>query len=164
MNPKTIVSISLIALVSLLTPVVHAQSYSVIYTFTGMNGDGAFPNAGVALRGAALYGTTYEGGNQGVFGFGTVYQLNHAGSNWVSTPLFLFNGEDGNNPQSRVLFGPDSHLYGTTSEGGTLSQYGGAGVLFNLTPPLSICKTLIGCFWKENQLYTFDPFNYSGGA
>lgn len=164
MNLKTIVRISLITLVSLLTSVVNAQTYSVIYSFTGINGDGAFPNAGVTLRGTALYGSTYEGGNQGVFGYGTVYQLNRVGAKWVSTPLFLFNGEDGNNPQSRVLFGPDYHLYGTTGEGGDLGQYGGAGVVFNLTPPLSVCKTLIGCFWKQNQLYTFDGFQYSGGA
>ena len=58
-----------------------------------------------------------------------------------------FRGPD---PSARVVFGPDGHLYGTTTFGGTT----GVGVVFALTPPLSICKTL-SCLWKENVLHTF---------
>jgi uncharacterized repeat protein (TIGR03803 family) len=47
------------------------------------------------------------------------------------------------------VFGPDNHLYGTTIFGGQL-----AGIVFNLTPQRSICKTA-NCFWAENVLHQF---------
>jgi uncharacterized repeat protein (TIGR03803 family) len=141
-----------LALALLLSPAAQAQTFSVIHTFTGSGGDGAAPEAGVTIRAGSLYGTTVYGGNGGAYGPGTVYQMTHAGSGWTYTPIFLFPADKsgGANPQARVVFGPDGHLYGTTNDGGA-SQ---AGVVFNLTPPLSICKTVY-CSWKENVLWNF---------
>jgi uncharacterized repeat protein (TIGR03803 family) len=153
---RTIVCLNLIAFLVFLSPVAHAQTFSVIHTFTGNGGDGASPAAGVTLRAGALYGTTSQGGVGGATGPGTVYQMTHSGSGWTYTPVFLFPADKsgGANPQARVVFGPDGHLYGTTNVGGA-SQ---AGVVFYLTPPLSICKTVF-CSWKENVLWNFGAGN-----
>ncbi len=132
-------------------PDAHAQTYSVIHNFSGP-GDGALPAVGVTLRGGILYGTTAEGGMGDVYGPGTVYQLTRAGSGWAYGLIFEFpsDGSGGTHPSARVLFGPDGHLYGTTQLGGAFQK----GVVFTLTPPLSICKTL-ACFWKEKLIYQF---------
>ncbi len=53
-------------------------------------------------------------------------------------------------PEARVVFGPDGHLYGTTTTGGPTN----GGVVFYLVPPLSTCKT-VACFWTENMLHSF---------
>ncbi len=142
-----------IVLTLVAVPVARAQTFSVIHTFTGSGGDGANPESGVTLRGGVLYGTTYGGGIGGPGNrVGTVYQMTHVGSDWIYTPIFFFRGDGvgGANPTARVVFGPDGHLYGTASFGGST----GNGVVFALTPPLAICKTL-SCLWKENVLHNF---------
>lgn len=133
---------------SILARPANAQTFSVIHSFTG-GVDGSVPFAGVTLHGGLLYGTTtYSGSNE----HGTVYQIAQVGSNWITRPIFVFpgDGSGGAYPQARVLFGPDGHLYGTTNGGG---KYNG-GVVFSLTPQLSICKTA-ACFWTEKTLHSF---------
>ena len=149
MKLKSLVYFSLITVVTPLAPVV-AQTFSVIHTFSGP--EGATPFAGLTLRADGLYGTAFQGG-VGYSGNGTIYQILHVGPFWGTTPISLFS-TGGANPAARALFGPDGRIYGTTATGGTYS----AGVVFNLTPPLTICKTA-NCFWKENVLYEFQ-----GGA
>ena len=127
----------------------QAQTFSVIHNFTGTGGDGVNPDAGVTLRAGSLYGTTCCGGSNN---HGTVYQITQVGSNWVTMPISLFAG-GGFNPIARVVFGPDGHPYGTTSDSPE-----GPGRVFDLIVPLTICKTA-NCFWKENVLYKFQ-----GGA
>ena len=152
MKSKTLVCLTLLAVATLLIPAAQAQIFSVIHTFTGIGGDGANPSAGVILRAGVLYGTTYQGGLGGVNGRGTVYQMTHVGSNWNYKPIFLFpaNGSGGANPSARVVFGPDLRLYGTTTAGGSFQK----GVVFFLTAPISICRTLV-CLWKEKVIYHF---------
>lgn len=144
MKMKTLIYVSLITLVTLLDPAANAQTFSVIHTFTGSS-DGQYPEAGVSLRAGTVYGTAFTG-----FGSkGDVYQITHIGSDWITVPILLFS-PSGYNPEARVIFGPDGHLYGTTSAGGVAD----AGVIFDLVPPLTICKTA-NCSWKENILYQF---------
>jgi uncharacterized repeat protein (TIGR03803 family) len=138
---------SVSAIVFLLTvgvsPAAQAQTFSVIHTFTSGE-DGASPRAGVTIRSGILYGTARNAGN----GSGTVFQILHLGSNWVTIPISLFpNG--GANPTARVVFGPDGRPYGTTLNGGN-----GQGIVFNLSVSPTICKTA-NCFWKETVLYEF---------
>ncbi len=128
------------------SPAAQAQTFNVLYNFTG-GSDGANPHAGATMDEAGnLYGTTHGGGA----GYGTVYQLKHKGSGWTVNPLYSFTGgSDGAIPISTVVFGPDGALYSTTSFGGI-----GDGVLFKLRPSPTACKTAL-CTWSENVLYTF---------
>jgi len=69
-----------LALGTIVSPSVQAQTYSVIHTFSG-GGDGATPYAGLTMDGAgSLYGTTLFGGSTD---YGVVYRLRRSGSNWV---------------------------------------------------------------------------------
>jgi len=145
MKLKTRVFLSLITLGAFLSPAVYAQTFSVIHSFTGS--DGAYPEAGVTIRAGSLYGTTSAGGSNSA---GTVYQSMPVGPNWFTLPIFSFNGSDGEVPMGRVIFGPDGHPYGTTQIGGGEN----AGLVFDLIPPLTICKTA-SCPWKQNIVYTF---------
>ena len=132
---------SLLAVVIFLAPVVHGQTFSVIYSFT--RSDGGDPNAGVTVRAGHLYGTLYSGGASG-----SVYELTSGEFNWFSTPLSFLSG-GGFGPEARAVFGPDNHLY--TTAGDLPPNH---GVIFYLVPPLSICKT-VNCLWTENVIHRF---------
>lgn len=144
MKLKTLVCLSLITLSALLSPVAHAQSFSVIHTFLG-GSDGAIPSAGVTLAAGVFYGTTANGGVGG-----TVYQITHVGSDWMTQPISNLAGAGGNDPLDRIVFGPDGHPYGTTFGGGACNR----GIFFGLVPVATICKTAL-CFWKEKVPYQF---------
>ncbi len=143
------------AIVLVLTVVVaqpaQAQTYQVLYNFSGGQ-DGAYPEAGVTMDGGGnLYGTAYQGGNSNR---GTVYKLGRRGTGWVLTPLYNFSGQvDGGAPIAGVVFGPNGTLYGTTEFAGQLCGEG-CGVVFNVRPPASICKT-VSCPWAETVIYSF---------
>ncbi len=134
----------------------QAQTFTVVHNFTN-EGDGGGPTAGVTVdAGANLYGTTQNGGA----GFGIVYRLKHSGSDWLLTPLYSFQGgSDGSVPNASVVFGPDGSLYGTTYEGGGRNcNHDGCGTVFNLKPPLTVCKTAL-CPWNATVLYRFTGGN-----
>jgi uncharacterized repeat protein (TIGR03803 family) len=104
-----------------------AGSQSVLYSFTGTNGDGAVPQAGLVLDPQGnLYGTTEQGGdlaNCYDAGCGTVFELDTTGQ---ETVLYTFTGTagDGYWPAADLLVrDAQGNLYGTTSEGGA-SNYG----------------------------------------
>ncbi len=149
-----------------------AQALQVLHSFSfGPNGiqNGTWPLAGLTMDKAGnLYGTTSRGGHlpgQGIcdpaWGCGTVFRLS---PNGTFTVLYRFNGPDGFGPVSRVIFGPDGTLYGTTMYGGDLScnRYAnngntpGCGVVFNLKPPPSRCpRGGAPCGWTVTVLHQF---------
>ena len=141
------------ALAVVLTHSAQGQTLNLIHRFTGL--DGEYPNAGLTIDAQGrLYGTTAQGGTQR---YGTVFRLTHVGSGWVQNVLFNFSfGPDGALPLSRVIFGPDGTLYGTTSSGGDPNcQQGSCGTVFRLQPPPSACKTPI-CPWTETIIHNFE--------
>ena len=146
----------LVVIAALATPAVHAQTYTVIHTFTG-GSDGGQPYSGLTMGpGGKFYGVTSSGG---IGGYGVVYRLAHVGSGWTFTPLYHFKGgNDGAYPSARVTLGPDGALYGTTGGGG-----GGGGTVYRLAPPASACKTAI-CEWTETVLYRASTDNGYGLA
>jgi uncharacterized repeat protein (TIGR03803 family) len=88
------------------------------------NSVGALPTGGL-VQGpdGALYGTTNAG--PAPFGFGTIFKLTQSGGNWTLQTLHVFTGGndcaapiDGALPNSRLVFGPDGLLDGTTTQGG----------------------------------------------
>ena len=145
-SPMALVSLLVLTLVT--TRAAQAQTYNILHTFSG-GGDGGFPIAGLTMdRAGNLYGTANSGGA----GYGTVYQLKHKGSNWLFAPLYSFaglTGSDGAGPESRVIFGPNGTLYGTTVLGGF-----GSGTVYNLRPQAKACPNII-CPWTETVLYRF---------
>ena len=128
-----------------------AQTWRVLHNFTGET-DGGFPVAGLTIDAAGnLFGTASTGGNSScVPGCGTVFRLQHRGSGWEYSVIYSFSGSDGENPQARVIIGPDGSLYGTTVHGGSSN----AGVVFKLQPPPTVCKAVL-CAWQETVLYSF---------
>jgi uncharacterized repeat protein (TIGR03803 family) len=133
-----------------------AQTFNVIYSFN-IGALGVFPYAGVTLD---AHGNIYGTNNVYGVGYGTVYKLTYKDGAWTADLLYEFLGEnDGAFPASRVVFGPDGSLYGTTSEGGGTGCNGrGCGKIFKLMPPATICRA-VQCPWTETVLYRF-----TGGA
>jgi len=127
--------------------ITQAQTYTVLHSFTNAT-DGANPTAGVTIdRAGNLYGTTSHGG----IGHGTVYKLQRKGSSWALNPIYSFaGGAEGASPTARVILGPDSLLYGTTTYGGSQN----AGTVFRLAPSPKACSRAI-CPWTETLLYVF---------
>jgi len=158
MRHSTLIAIaSCMALVITARPV-HAQTYTVIHNFTG-GADGAEPTTGLTIDARGnLYGTANTGGHgscSGPGGCGTVFKLTRIGSGWIFTPIYTFQGApDGGGPYSRVSFGPNGTLYGTTVGGGISGCPGGCGTVYNLQPPPTACVTAL-CPWRETVLYRF---------
>ena len=123
-----------------------AWTYSMIYNFTGANGDGAAPVASVALgKNGALYGTTEYGGSAAsdsacpasylvIAGCGIVFELSPPstpGGAWTETVLHSFSGQSGDGSLPLAgLVSSSGVLYGTTSAGGTA----GRGTVFAVAP------------------------------
>jgi uncharacterized repeat protein (TIGR03803 family) len=127
-------------------------SRSVLYSFTGINGDGSFPWGSLIFDAAGnLYGTTEWGG---AFGSGTVFELiPDSGGRWKEIVLYSFTGHsDGGLPVAGLIFDAAGNLYGTTSAGG-VGTYG-SGTVFELSPA--------GNTWKETVLYGFTGTNGDG--
>ena len=157
--PRAATAALVIAIVFALTAVliqsVQAQTFKVIYNFTGGK-DQANPAAGLIMdKGGALYGTASSDPGPG---YGSVCRLQKTGSGWFLVPLYDFAaGNDGGVPLGGVVFGPDGSLYGTTEFGGgsncIISGNGrvpGCGTVFSVKPG----PTALGP-WKETVLYRF---------
>src|SRR5271165_3323647 len=131
----------------------QAQTYKVIYNFTGQN-DGGHPVGNMAIdRGGNLYGTGYAFGQ---YGFGTVYKLTKKNSSWLFAVLYAFQGGiDGAYAGNGVTIGPNGTLYGVTTFGGF-----GCGTVFNLKPPPTHPATPFSP-WNESVLYRFNDDNYN---
>jgi len=121
-----------------------AGTEKVLYSFTGIGGDGALPEYGTLARDLSgnLYGTTAGGGIYDQFcpySCGTVFKVDTSGK---ETVLYRFTGTggDGAIPWGGVVRDPAGNLYGTTINGGTY----GLGIVFKVDPA-----------GKETLLYTF---------
>lgn len=120
----------------------YAQSYAVIYNFTG-GLDGSTPYTSLTLdRNGVLYGTAFAAGQ---FNNGTAFRIVHQGSNWIFNAFWLFPGVYyGSGPDTPLVFGSDGALYGTTLNGGNVGEdcnYQGCGVPFKLQPTPEICRS-----------------------
>jgi uncharacterized repeat protein (TIGR03803 family) len=125
-----------ILIVALLAIAVQAQTYTVLYTFTG-GADGGYPQYTRLVMDAAgnLYGTTPFGGDVNCPlqtypgpGCGVVFKLDPAGN---ETVLYTFtDGADGAQPWGGVVLDNQGNLYGTAVFGGSF----GAGVIYKVDP------------------------------
>ena len=125
----------------------QAQTYKVIYNFTG-GADGAGPVAGLTIdRAGNLYGTTLRGGYLGApcqnGGCGTAFRLSRQGLGWDITTLYTFTGEDdGTLPYGRVIAGPYGSRYGIATN----------GTVFGVRVAPTTCQSP-PCAWTESVLY-----------
>jgi uncharacterized repeat protein (TIGR03803 family) len=95
--------------------------YTKLADFNGSNGSDPFGR--LVLSGSTLYGTTLSGG--GSYGGGVVFSLAMTGG--TPTPLLVFSGTNGANPECSLTLG-GSTLFGTTVNGG---KYG-PGNIFSI--------------------------------
>jgi uncharacterized repeat protein (TIGR03803 family) len=118
--------------------------YKVLHSF-GTDSDGGFIlNGLVADPVGNLFGTTHNGGSQGV---GMVFELSpQAGGLWTTRILhnFVLGGTDGLSPSAGVIMDSAGNLYGTT-EGGGAHNF---GTVFELSPTA-------GGPWTERILHSF---------
>jgi uncharacterized repeat protein (TIGR03803 family) len=113
------------------TPSAQAQTFTLLYSFTGGT-DGGNPSGGLVLDAVGnLYGTTSGGGVIGgtckiLLGCGTVFKLDTSGK---ETVLYSFTGQaDGTSPSAGLILDAAGNLYGTTPGGGA----SGSGTVFKL--------------------------------
>jgi len=109
----------------------QAQTFTIIYSFTGTT-DGGAPEAPVIMdQFGNLYGTTFERGssNNCFFGCGTVFKVDPFGN---ATVLHSFVGDstDGGHSFAGLVRDAAGNLYGTTEVGGTA----GFGTVFKIDP------------------------------
>lgn len=167
--PRIVALVSLVICAAILTisPGAQAQTYHVLYTFTG-GADGHSPDSGVIVdESGTVYGVSAGGGSTNcAAGCGTVFRLMQHGSSWLFATLYSFHGApDGYLPVG-VVKGPDGTLYGATLAGGQGScAFGtnGCGTVFNLRPPATFCHSVF-CPWNETVLYRFKGSASGDGA
>ncbi len=129
---------------------------TVIHTFTGAKmKDGDSPTGGLVMdKAGALYGITQNGGTQDN---GTLYKLTPPvapKTTWTETVLHNFTGgNDGSEPEGKLIMDAAGDLYGTTYVGGGL----GAGVVFKLK------KNAGKTTWTETVLHSFSEFDDAEG-
>ncbi len=138
----------LLALIIVATPAASAQTYKVLYNFTG-GADGANQTAGLTIDGSGnLYGTTCSYG-------GTVFRLSRSSSGWVFSTLHTFNGgSDGFCPSSRPLLAQDGTQYGATVSGGGGCGTGGCGAVYHMRPSAAALAP-----WYDTVIYRFPGNN-----
>jgi len=102
-------------------------TYSNLRHFSPTGGDGADPDTALVQgRDGVLYGTTSLGGTNGA---GAIFKINTNGTGYLVLRSFSGLAGDGKNPDSALIQGSDSVLYGTTSSGGSNDL----GTIFKLT-------------------------------
>ncbi len=106
---------------------VSAQTVTTLYSFQDNALSGANPWYVTLVQGTNgnLYGTTYNGGVDGV---GTVFSVNSAGAQKIAYS-FKAAVTDGANPTGGLTLATNGDFYGTTQQGGSVSQ----GVIFKMT-------------------------------
>jgi uncharacterized repeat protein (TIGR03803 family) len=104
-------------------------SFQVLYTFPSGNspmGPLVFDNSG------NLYGALWGGASGG----GAVFKLTPSNGSWIETDLHDFQLSDGINPNGGLVFDSAGNLFGTTLQGGTITEfcYSGCGTIWEITP------------------------------
>jgi uncharacterized repeat protein (TIGR03803 family) len=132
-----------------MTPSGNGYTESVLYNFSGPDGEGpwdglVFDNKG-NLFGTTIYGGLYNNCNADNINCGTVFELTYVvGVGWTEHVLYDFqDASDGAYPVGGLIFDSAGNLYGTTTTGGS----GGGGTVFELSPS--------GNTWTFKLLYSF---------
>ena len=119
---------------------------SLVYAFTGPDGDQPYFVDPAFDSSGNIYGTTTEGGAGLV---GNVFQVTRSGGTWTATSIHDFSTTppDGFLPGSGVVIDAAGNVYGTAEGGGLRGQ----GTVYRLSHS--------GSGWTETLIYSF-----TGGA
>lgn len=127
--------------------VFEVTTNGVLTNVISLNDNNGYVPQGPLLPGAgnSFYGTTEFGG---AFDSGTVFCATLGGASNSIMTVATFDGTNGDFPNGGLVFGPDSDIYGTTSDGGA----SGAGTVFRLWPELNITRGKNECvvFWSAS--------------
>jgi uncharacterized repeat protein (TIGR03803 family) len=103
------------------------RAFTVLYSFRGGEGDGAYPYAGVVELKGKLYGTTSAGGAYAECGrpsgCGVVYSVDELSPYHERVVHSFGSGSDGAIPYARLIH-VTGNLYGATSSGGGSAHCG----------------------------------------
>jgi uncharacterized repeat protein (TIGR03803 family) len=108
---------------------VDASDFTALYSFTNVN-DGFDLRCTLVLSSNTLYGTTYDGGENGN---GSVFKVNTDGTGFTNLYSFtaynfpITTNSDGANPEAGLILSSNT-LFGTASNGGT----NGNGTVFKV--------------------------------
>jgi len=103
----------------------HAQTFTVLHSFSTTGEDGQNPADTLLLANGKLYGTTLFGGLHS--SNGTIFQMDLKGNEVV---LYRFDGTNGSALEAGVVRDAAGNLYGTASGGGAYNL----GTVFKLDP------------------------------
>lgn len=98
-----------------------------------------------------LFGAATGGGD---YDYGLAYKLALKNQAWTFTPLYSFTGEANGYYPSGPIAGPEGAIYGVARGGINNCQYGYCGLVYQLRPTPTSCRTA-QCSWTENVLYRF---------
>ncbi len=149
LRTRTVALASLMTLAAAFTilPIAQAQTFTVLYSFTG-GLDGSSPWGQLAMDPAGnFYTGTMEGGNN--TGSGAAIKLRAVSGSWL-LPLYDFNGGIGDGVQPQVVVASDGSVFGATQAGGL----SGCGIVFYLRPSPTVQATALAR-WNETILHTF---------
>ncbi len=143
-------------------------SSTVIHRFTGLSGEGAYPQGGIVLYNGALFGSTSGGGDTACpNGCGTVFQLTPPaipGGAWSETQLLVFkNGNSGFAPSGPPVAANPNTLYATASHAANDAPRPGSaqgpvgGVVFRLTRPAGGTGP-----WTQKIIHHFEAAHLDG--
>jgi uncharacterized repeat protein (TIGR03803 family) len=133
-----------LALALITTPSTSAQTFTTLHAFIGPEGKNSYATL-VQGRDGALYGTTREGGPNGM---GVVFRIDTAGNYSI---LHAFTGPDGQLPDGGLTLGADGNFYGATQNGGSL----GGGVVYKMTPTGHV--TVLYNFGGNQAAHPYQP-------
>src|SRR5205085_8446613 len=123
-TPKSLLNFASALILFVVSPLLHAQTYTDMHDFNNTDGCCA-TNPSLLAQGedGNIYGATTSGGN----GAGNIFKITPSGT---YNSIFNFDGTHGRGPQGGLSLGFDGNFYGTTLQGGT----GSAGTVFKITP------------------------------
>jgi uncharacterized repeat protein (TIGR03803 family) len=126
---------------TLATPSAAAQTFKLLYAFTG-GADGGGPWGTPLLNGGIIYETAFYGGSPSSNQAGTVFEFEP--NFLIGAPLYDFGGQpnDGAAPMAGLAADSSGDFFGTTTQGGlslrgTIYEISGGSesVLYNFTGP-----------------------------
>lgn len=115
---------------------------TVLHNFAGYPYDGGEPQYMDPIFDASgnMYGTTCGGGG---LNYGTVFEMQRSSGVWTESEIYVFDGGDGECPESGPIMDHAGNLYGTTIQG-----FGNQGEVWEISPAEP--------YWTQNVLVRFE--------